>query len=206
MLKEMKEARMGNGLSGTLEGFFVDDYKRIREENERLRKENGELHGELEKAKECNGFGVFDLHKSTMMVKVNVVSGGTLTDRYEGITLESLREALGMDDNALWFWGMQSYKSTERWYSALMPITIDYHTFQYTLRVIESRFDRTYVTDADKRYDDLYEAVEPDGEDCLGEWVDAERDDEVKRIALGRLRKSIRYAIEHMEAEDGDKS
>lgn len=180
----------------TLEGFFLADYERLRKENEELKAKLGEA--------TPSGFGVFDLGHPTEMVKVSVPSYGNYMDK-EGITSDVLRQVASMDDSDLWEWARKEYESKSTWYSALRPITVEYHKFQYTLRIVETRHDRTFVTDGKESDGDegrLFRVKDWEGEECLEVWQDTSRLDYIKRQALEQLRYVIETAIPNVERRE----
>lgn len=180
----------------TLEGFFLMDYERLRQENEELKTKLG--------AAAPSGFGVFDLGHPSDMVRVTVAGYSNYTDK-KGITSEVLREALEMSDEELWEWGCKTYPHKERWYGDLRPVRVEYHKFQYTLRIVETRHDRTFVTDGTDENEDasrLFLVRDWEGEECLECWQEVSRLDYVKRQALEELRDEIRSAIPRVEKQE----
>lgn len=177
----------------TLEGFFLADYERLRRENEELKAKLGEV--------TPSGFGVFDLGHPTDMVKVTVAGYINYNAKKEGITSESLRQAMDMNDDDLWNWASKEYKDSS-WYSPLRPIVVERHKFQYTLRIVETRHDRVFVTDGSDAEDLMYLVKQWEGEECLEVWQEADRFDYVRRQALEQLRDVIKQAIPRVEEQE----
>ena len=177
----------------TLEGFFLADYERLRKENEELKTKLG--------AATPSGFGVFDLGHPTDAVKVSVNVVPSSIESYD-VTLDDLTEASKMNDGELWLWGNAEYKHKERWYSPYKPIRVEYHRFQYTLRIVETRYDRVFVTDGNDDDDcKIIRLKVWEGEECLGVWQDEGRFDHIKQEALTMLRYHLDMAIERMQKE-----
>ena len=181
----------------TLEGFFLADYQRLRDENEELRRRVDGIRP--------SEYGLFDLGKKTecVMVSVNSRSGYSI-DR-EGITSEALRKALEMGDDELWDWAMKPHRHLKNsWYSPFRPVEVERKTFEYTLRIRETRSDCTWVTDANPNNDEsrMYPLKEWEGDECLEIWQDADRFDYIRAQAIEKLRTVLSYAIPDVESEE----
>lgn len=181
----------------TLEGFFLADY-------ERLRAENAELRDEVEKLRP-SGYGLFDLGHPTECAKLDVMSFTSYDVKYDGITSDNLRDALEMDDESLWKWAhkMHPHRKTS-WYTPFSAISECHRTFQYTIRVVETRSSTTFVTDASMSNDDctMFNIKEYDGQECVGIWQDAKRFERMKKAALDMLRETLRQAIPRVEQQE----
>ena len=181
----------------TLEGFFLADYQRLREENEELRRKVEEL--------TPSGYGLFSLGHETECVRVNVSSRSNYGIEREGITSEALRKALEMGDDDLWKWAIKPRRHlTTSWYSAFRAIEVERKTFAYTIRIRETRSDCVWVTEANPNNDEsrFIPLKEWEGSDCLGVWQDAERFDYIKAQALDWLRSVLERAIPDIEEEE----
>lgn len=185
----------------TMEGFFLADYQRLRQENEELRRQaEGVTPSE---------YGLFDLGRKTECVKVSVGSRSNYGTDREGITSEALRKALEMSDDELWDWAMTPRRHLKTtWYSPFRPIQVERKTFEYTLRIRETRSDCTWVTDANPNDDEskMYPLKEWEGSDCLDVWQDANRFDYIKAQAIGKLRTVIELAIPDVEEDEAKKA
>jgi hypothetical protein len=184
----------------TLEGFFLADYQRLRDENEELRRQVDGM--------TPSGYGVIDLGHATECVWAEVVSyHRLLTNKYDGITSESMSAALEMTDDELWEWATKKYKDQSSWCGGtIQPIAFKRHRFQYTLRVIETRSDSVFVTDARADEDEprMYLLKEWENEECLECWQDAERSEYVKAQALKMLTDNIRDALPNVRKREED--
>jgi len=179
----------------TIEGFFLDDYMRQRETiSEQRRKID-----EYERREAVSGYGCFDMHRVAKCVKV--VTAGSYDYRRKGIlTEDEIERVLALGDDEFLDWCMREHRVAggTSFYDKLRPISVEEHTFQYTLRFVESRSDRTYVTDgvAGKTLLEL-----PDGSD-VDQWVDERYRDESVGLAMDIARDNLRDALEQLrEAE-----
>ena len=184
-----------NGM--TLEGFFLADY-------ERLRRENGELRDKLDAltdASKPSRFGLFDLERKTDAVKMSVDSL-YYAGKCVGLSLDDLKRASEMDDETLLSWAQMTYRNEDSYYTSCTPISIDRHTYQYTIRIVETRSDSVLVTDGTDGSEliDLNDMSE-DMSRNLGEWCDAKYEDKLKAAAIELLRKRIDDAIRKLGGE-----
>ena len=181
----------------TLEGFFLTDYERLRKENEEL---TNKL---LATMATPNTFGVFDLGHPTEMVKVTAASSYNYTDK-KGITSDALLKVKEMDDEEMWEWATKTYPATNSWYASLQPITVERHKFQYTLRIVETRHDRTFATDGTETEDgsQLVLLRDYEGEECLQVWQMAERMEYIKRQALEYVRDMLDSIIVRLREQE----
>lgn len=170
----------------TLEGFFLADYTRMRE---RIK----ELESEVEDMKPT-GYGCFDMHETVDAVRVT-----THTSAYDykpeyrpDMTRENLEAASKMDDAELLAWAMDGHRDTRTYYGDFRPIEVEYHKFQYRLNFVESRTNKTFVTDG-KAGSNLVEMADVA---CLSDWVQAGLLEECKQIAVEDIREAIENALE----------
>lgn len=179
-----------NGM--TLEGFFLADYERMRG---RIK----ELEAEIKRLTP-DGYGCHDLHETCDAVKVEVAGMYTLKNMAtNGMGLDGLREAHAMNDEDLQTWATQNYRSSS-YGSVTRPIKIDYHNYQYTLEINETRGHHVYVTDGESG-SDLVEIdfMADEMADNLNNWCREEHLDELKNAALSELRRNLESAIAEME-------
>lgn len=185
---------MTDNVPTTIEGFFLADYMRQREEIEALR---SKVH-ELEEGQEVSGYGCFDVHRVAECVRVDAAS--SYEYRRKGVlTAEEIEGVLALGDDEFLEWCMQEHRAagSTSVYDRLLPISVEEHTFQYTLRFVESRSDRTYVTDGVAN-GSLIEL--PDGEG-VGAWVDARHRDGSVELAMDIARDNLRDALETLRKE-----
>jgi hypothetical protein len=179
-----------NGM--TLEGFFLADYERMRQ---RIK----ELEAEIERLTP-DGYGCHDLHETCDAVKVMVASSYNLRNiATNGIGIDGLREAREMTDDDLQVWASQLYRYTP-YGGVKRPIEVDYHNYQYTLEIKETRGRHVYVTDGESE-SNLVEIDELESQmvDNLDKWCREEHLDELKKAALSYLRNNLESAIAEME-------
>ena len=185
----------GRDAPQTIEGFFLDDYMRQRE----IILEQSRRIDEYEKREAVSGYGCFDLHRVAKCVSVNTAS--SYDYRRKGIlTEDEIERVLALGDDEFLEWCTQEHRvaGSTSVYDKLRPIFVERHTFQYTLRFVESRSDRTYVTDgvANRSLVEL-----PDGSE-VDQWVDERHRDESVELAMDIARDNLRDALEQLrEAE-----
>ena len=172
----------------TLEQYFIEDYKRLKAENDELKTKLA--------AFEANAgnheYGITDLHQRAKAVKGSVISSYYVDSRINGgyIKEEDARAWLEMGDDELF----ERVNGRSANYTKLLDY--EEHEFQYTLFVKESRTEWTAVSDG-KNGSNLIEVE--DGEFYEGEWIPYERKDEFKAWLVECFRESIREGLEKYE-------
>lgn len=178
----------------TIEGFFLDDYMRQRETTSEQRRKIDEY----ERREAVSGYGCFDMHRVAKCVKV--VTASSYDYRRKGaLTEDEIERVLALGDDEFLEWCMQEHRvaGSTSVYDKLRPIFVEQHTFQYTLRFVESRSDRTYVTDgvANKTLIEL-----PNGSD-VDVWVDERHRDESVELAMDIAHDNLMDALEQLREE-----
>lgn len=180
---------MENTAHTTIEGFFLADYERIRQENKDLRRTIDELDKQEEK------YGFTDLHKKTEAIRLNIAPSYYL---YKGKspwkTAEALASLLDLDDEALFAQGTRT-KVGE--YSVDYAAEIQERKFLYTIEFTDLRKTRTYVGDEPER---LYILLGDDPD--TGGWFPKEIYDDLKSLAVEMFRENIEEAIRRLEQEE----
>lgn len=179
----------------TIEGFFLHDYMRQRETIlEQERKID-----EYERREAVSGYGCFDTHRVAKCVKV--VTAGSYDYKRKGIlTEDEIERVLALGDDEFLEWCMQEHRvaGSTSFYDKLRPISVEEHTFQYTLRFVESRSDRTYVTDGNEGST----LVELSDGPTVDAWVDGQHRDGSVMFAMDIARENLRDALGRLkEAE-----
>ncbi len=193
--EEYMTQQTGRDVPQTIEGFFLHDYMRQREEIEALK---SKVH-ELEEREAVGGYGCFDTHQVAKCVKV--VTAGSYDYKRKGIlTEDEIERVLALGDDEFLDWCTQDHRTdgSTGFFDKLRPISVEEHTFQYTLRFVESRSDRTYVTDGtvNKVLVELPEGSEVD------QWIDERHRDESVELAMDIARDNLRDALGRLrEAE-----
>lgn len=179
----------------TLEGFFLADYERMRTRISELEKEVSRL--------TPDGYGCIDQHQTCDAVKVEVASTYMLKEMVRnGMELDQIRKAYGMDNDDLWAWATKRYRSSS--YGGMtQPIEVSYHNYQYTLTFNETRGCNTYVTDG-QGGGELVEIdlMEEHMVDNLNQWCREEYLDKLKLAALSELRGHLESAIMDLEKKE----
>lgn len=179
----------------TLEGFFLQDYERMRE---RI----AELESEVKRLTP-DGYGCIDRHQTCDAVKVDVASAYTLKEMARnGMELDQMQKAHGMVNDDLWAWATKRYRSSS-YGSMTQPIEVSYHKYQYTLTFNETRGCNTYVTDGQGGKELVaIDLMEDDMVDNLNQWCRMEYLDKLKLAALSELRDNLKSAIMGLEKKE----
>ena len=175
----------------TLEQYFIEDYKRLKAENDELKSKLATYEANAG----SHEYGITDLHQRFKAVK------GSVTSSYQikvyglkngKLKLETAKKWIDMGDAEL-------FESVEGKYIDYSKC-IDYeeHEFQYTLAVKESRAEWVARTDGTKN-SSLYEIGESDFDE--GIWIDANRADDFKVWLAQEFRENVRDAIADWEKE-----
>lgn len=177
----------------TLEGFFLADYQRLRDENEELKAKLGEV------VIVPDEYGCFDLKRTFEAVEVDLDSAYRLYDPDYGYTSEMLENALNMNDGEFWKWCCTTRHGKSYWDST--PVMVKRHRFQYMLRFRETRSDVTLVTDG-LNGKELYDITDRDGEDSIGCWQSADRLGHIKQVAMKLTRDNIKNALPKLREKE----
>jgi len=165
----------------TIEGFFLADYQRMRERIDELEAKVAEY----EHNERTSDFGCFDLRKSVDAVYVRTAP--SYEYRRDGMfTKDEAERLLDLGDDELFEWAKKTHHGKDRW-NDLDPIEIRFHTYQYTLRFVESRSDKTFVTDGMEGSN----LVEMSDEAALDAWVDSDLCQECVELALKDVRDNL---------------
>jgi len=185
-------ATIGTAPALTLEQFFLADYNKLKEENEQLKEKIRKITD--------NNYGCFDMRKPCETVCIEVADLYRFRDeKYYGFTVDKIKEALELDDESLWDWGLRSHVSTS--YYETIPIKVSRHTYYYTLNFVETKKNIVLLTDGEAGselipiYDwDFYNPA-----DNLGKSLDICYEDDLKNIAIQILRGRLKKALEEKE-------
>lgn len=174
--------------SVTLEQYFIEDYRRLKAENDQLKSELARFQANAGN----HEYGITDLHQRTAAVKGSVISDYYVTSRIEGGYLkpDEVRRLIEMDDAQLF----DAVKGKRADYTPILEY--EEHEFQYTLMVKESRTEWVAVSDGN-RNSNLVDMKE--SEFCENTWFPAERKDEFKAWLLDILRDELREGLARWE-------
>lgn len=172
----------------TLEQYFIEDYKRLKAENESLKLDLARYEADAGN----HEYGITDLHRRSKAVKGSVIRQYYVTSRLKGgyIDADAVRKWLALPDDELF--------AKLRGKMADFTKILDYeeHEFQYTLMVKESRTEWVAVSDGNEGSD----LVRLDGDEfCEDKWFGADRADELKAWLLGCLRESLEKGLGEYE-------
>lgn len=166
----------------------------VRKAEEERIKAAEEAQRELEeKAKNAPVFEV----KETKTIKYKVNSAYSFCDKDYGLdSVETLTNALNLDDDELYEWACKSYSGEKGWYS-LRPIERTKKTFDYVLTFSSDSDDSLYTFVSDESSPEYFYELKTDDVE-LGEFCPISKDDEVKALAISSLRGSLKEAIEKL--------
>lgn len=166
----------------------------VRKAEEERIKAAEEAQRELEeKAKNAPVFEV----KETKTVKYKVNSAYSFCYKDYGLdSVETLTNALNLDDDELYEWACKSYSGEKGWYS-LRPIERTKKTFDYVLAFSSDSDDSLYTFVSDESSPECFHELKTDNAE-LGEFCPISKDDEVKALAISTLRESLKEAIEKL--------
>lgn len=173
----------------TLEQYFIEDYKRLKSENDELKSKLAMFEANAGN----HEYGMTDLHQRSKAVMGDVMSTYYVASRLKDGKLEegTVRSWLEMDDEEL-FDAVEG-KSVD--YTTL--VSLKEHEFQYTLFVKESRCEWTSVCDG--KESSRLETIN-DGDFCENVWFAIDRADDFKAWLLEEFRENLREGLERYES------
>lgn len=180
---------MNDMRSMTLEGIFLQDYARLREENESLRQQIAE-------AKKANSgrYGVFDLGEPVDMVKVSVqspyvFSGGYGMENLSADEVEAIRDSPADD--------FKKWATTFNIYYGDNPVKIERKRYAFSVRVVDMDGERCFAFDPRKNESlVLLGECEDFMADNLDAFMPADMEDELVNAALQEVRELLEKTVE----------
>lgn len=172
----------------------------VREAEEERIKAAEEAQRELEeKAKNAPVFEV----KETKTVCYEVADDYRFYKKDYGLAdVETLTNALNLNDEDLYEWANESYHGEDRWYSVI-PIKRFEKTYDYTLTYCSGDEDdlHTFVSET---YDpESFTELETNGV-AINTIYPVSKDEEIKAFAITKLREALQRAINRLN-EEADK-
>lgn len=180
----------------TLEQYFIEDYKRLKAENDELKSKLAVFEANAGN----HEYGITDLHQRFNAVKGSVASAYHIRVygfKNGNLKPDTAKQWLELADAELFDAVEGKYVD----YSKL--ITYEEHEFQYTLMVKESRTEWVARTDGTKN-SVLYRIGGNDF--CEGTWIEAEHAEEFKAWLANEFRENVRDAIADWEKEQAKKA
>ena len=173
----------------TIEDFFIKEYERVVAENIELKKQLNDLESNGEK------FGVFDLHQSKELVRVDVESSSCFWKETK-LNKEQLIELsnLSKDD---FIKKCQAIKRKESYFND-RALKIEEKRYRYSVSVRD--MDGTHEYAFDNTKSPYLVNLQSDPE--LGDLVEARYLDQMLNIAASELREAIAKRIEGIEQEE----
>lgn len=172
----------------------------VREAEEARIKAAEEAQREFEeKAKNAPVFEV----KETKAVKYVAVDSYKLYKEDYGLAdVEVLTNALNLDDDGLYEWALKAYSGEKSWYIT-RPIERTEKIFDYVLTFSSDSDDSLYTFVSDESSPEYFYDLKTDDVE-LGEFCPISKDDEVKALAIAKLREELQKAINNLN-ERADK-
>lgn len=181
----------------TIESFFLADYERLREENERLNEIISEM--ELSRVATESGTGFTDLGKKVEAVKYTLKSSyemfGYSSSRIKDYTVEQLEKILNKNDVELFDWASKT--DAGGYYGKV--IRKETHTFPFSVLFGTYKGTYIYAYDPDKYKTSL---VNVHDKACEDDWVKASLDEDCKALVIDLLREAITERIEELKKQE----
>ena len=183
----------------TLEQYFIEDYKRLKEENSELKARISQYEANAGN----HEYGITDLHQRYQAVRGSSTSSYYLRNELRDghAKVSEWEEWLTLRDAELF----EKLEGVNLKCTYSEPyIRFEEHEFQYTLFVKESRTEWTAFSDG--KQDSQLIKVSDDV--CLGEWVRESLKDQLIGVIMSNLRENIQEAIDDYKEKhakgDGD--
>lgn len=171
----------------------------VREaEEKRIEAEKEAQRGLEEKAKNAPVFSV----KETKAVKYEVAPAYRFCDKDYGLdSVETLTDALNLDDEKLYEWACKSYHGEKCWCS-FRPINRTEKAFDYILTYYSGNETDLQVFVSDESWPEDFKQLMVD-EVELNRFCPIANDNEVKALAITKLREELKEAISRLSKKDG---
>lgn len=176
----------------TLEQYFIEDYKHLKEEN-------AELKARIQQYEANAGnheYGITDLHQRYQAVRGSSASSYYLRNELRDghATVDEWEEWLALGDAELF----DKLEGTDLKCTYSEPyIKIEEHEFQYTLFVKESRTEWTAFSDG-KQDSQLMKASD---DVCMEKWTRASLKDQLIEVIMSCIREDMQEAIDKYKAD-----
>lgn len=172
----------------------------VREAEEARIKAAEEAQRELEeKAKNAPVFEV----KETKTVRYEVADDYRFYKKDYGLAdVETLTNALNLNDEDLYEWADKSYHGEDKWYS-VMPIKRCERTFDYTLTYCSDDETDLHIFVSETYDPECFTEIETNGV-ATNAICPISKDEEVKAFAIAQLREALQRAINYLN-ERADK-
>ena len=146
---------------------------------------------------------VFEV-KETKTVSYEVADDYRFYKKDYGLAdVETLTNALNLNDEDLYEWANESYHGKDMWYS-VMPIKRCEKTYDYTLTYCSSDDETDLHTFVSKTYDpENFAEIETNGV-AINTICPISKDEEIKAFAITQLRGALQRAINRLN-EEADK-
>lgn len=174
---------------------YCDGVRKAEEERIKAEKEAQE---ELkEKAKNAPVFSV----KETKTVKYEVASAYKFCDKDYGLdSVETLTNALNLNDEKLYEWACKSYSGEKGWYS-FRPIKHTEKTFDYVLSYYNDDETDLQAFVSEEGWPENFEKLMVD-EAKINKFCLITEDSKIKALAIADLRKELKDAISRLSKRD----
>ena len=174
--------------ASTLEQYFIEDYKKIKAENEELKEQ---LH-QYEANSNHHEFGITDLQQRTKAVKGSLISSYYLMARLKDgkLKLDRAKKWLNLTTDEI----IKKLNGISLYYTTVLSFEV--HEFQYTLFVKESRTEWTAVSDG-KKGSSLIQINS--GEFCEDTWFSIDEIEPFKHWLASNFKEIVEETIDDYE-------
>lgn len=167
-------------------------------EEERI-KAAEEAQKELEE--KCKNAPVFEV-KEIKAVKYSAACASSLCNKDYGLdSVETLTNALNLDDDELYEWACKSYSGEKGWYS-LSPIKRTENTFDYIFTYYTDDETNLQVFASEEEWPENFRPIMID-EVELNQFCLITEDSKIKALAITNLREELKEAISRLLKRDG---
>lgn len=139
---------------------------------------------------------VFEVKETKAVKYVAADSYSLYKEDYGLADVETLTNALNLNDEDLYEWALKTYSGKKSWYIT-RPIERTEKIFDYVLVFSSDSDDSLYTFVSDESSPEYFYELKTDNAE-LKEFCPISKDDEVKALAISSLRESLKEAIEKL--------
>ena len=183
--------------SMTIESFFLNDYVKLKEENNELKQEIYNYNDQIINAEVDCGFT--DLHSPITLVLVEIENSHyslfqSNDSEFKAYTSQELQELLNMSDADL----EKKLKTTHHSFYARNLLTIKTKKFPFTLKFKSYKGEVVYAYDPDGHRTELIDFA---NKPAVDQWVEVEFKQQSIEYALQMFREAVTERIDELNIE-----